>query len=306
MDFQRYPGIGERLRAYRVGLGLSADEAASRLGISRTALYRYERGEPPKLPTLERAAMLLDVPLGTLLGVSAEWFSSPATLFDRVRLLEETAEHIFILFGTGSFLLTTDSYDEILPSLVEETLPSGIDPAPLLRIIRQRKETYRQRQPSMVSLLSMPEIWDLLRDGAAVPAFLKSEAARARWRNIARAQIERLAELAEAPPRGLQIGVLERVVTTTGFSMTRGRGETHLITSPFRLGSKVSLAGGIAMITRAPDAVRLHNEVADGLWHESVKGERAARLLRDALAGCRPGLDDPAAVNRKVLACHLA
>jgi transcriptional regulator with XRE-family HTH domain len=37
----RYDEIGDRLRAFRLGSGLSADEIARRLGISRTALYRF-------------------------------------------------------------------------------------------------------------------------------------------------------------------------------------------------------------------------------------------------------------------------
>jgi DNA-binding XRE family transcriptional regulator len=36
----RFDDIGNRLKAFRLGSGLSADEIANRLGISRTALYR--------------------------------------------------------------------------------------------------------------------------------------------------------------------------------------------------------------------------------------------------------------------------
>ncbi|MCC6305328.1 MAG: helix-turn-helix domain-containing protein, partial [Rhodobacteraceae bacterium] len=36
----QYEEIGQRLRAFRLGSGLGADEIASRIGISRTALYR--------------------------------------------------------------------------------------------------------------------------------------------------------------------------------------------------------------------------------------------------------------------------
>ena len=52
----RYDEIGDRLRAFRLGSGLSADEIARRLGISRTALYRFEKGELAKIETLERLA----------------------------------------------------------------------------------------------------------------------------------------------------------------------------------------------------------------------------------------------------------
>ena len=55
----RFDDIGNRLKAFRLGSGLSADEIASRLGISRTALYRFEKGELAKIETLEKLAELL-------------------------------------------------------------------------------------------------------------------------------------------------------------------------------------------------------------------------------------------------------
>ena len=58
-----------RLRAFRLGSGMSAEEIAKRIGISRTALYRFEKGEVVKIETLERLAELLEVSLPTLLGV---------------------------------------------------------------------------------------------------------------------------------------------------------------------------------------------------------------------------------------------
>jgi transcriptional regulator with XRE-family HTH domain len=48
-----YVQVGQRLRAYRIGTGLPPDQAAEQVGISRAALYSYERGESPvKLETL--------------------------------------------------------------------------------------------------------------------------------------------------------------------------------------------------------------------------------------------------------------
>ncbi len=91
-----------------------------------------------------------------------------------------------------------------------------------------------------------------------------------------------IAALAEAPPRGLQIGALLQPIPITGFSMARGRLETALAISPFRFGSQSNFAAGIAMVTTAPDAVRLHDEMAERLW-EAVKGETAGRLLRRAV-----------------------
>ena len=52
----RYDEIGQRLRAYRMGSGLSADEIAKQLGISRTALYRFEKGELAKIENSREAS----------------------------------------------------------------------------------------------------------------------------------------------------------------------------------------------------------------------------------------------------------
>ncbi|MGB6957251.1 MAG: helix-turn-helix transcriptional regulator, partial [Bradyrhizobium sp.] len=38
----RFAEIGERLRAYRMGRGLAAEQVAERLGVSRAAVYRIE------------------------------------------------------------------------------------------------------------------------------------------------------------------------------------------------------------------------------------------------------------------------
>ena len=54
----RFDDIGDRLKAFRLGSGLGADEVAKRIGISRTALYRFEKGELVKSETLERLAEL--------------------------------------------------------------------------------------------------------------------------------------------------------------------------------------------------------------------------------------------------------
>ena len=50
----RFTEIGQQLRAYRLESGLRAEEIAARLGVSRAALYRYEKGEVIKLDTIKR------------------------------------------------------------------------------------------------------------------------------------------------------------------------------------------------------------------------------------------------------------
>src|SRR6185436_3099056 len=87
----RFDDIGNRLKAFRLASGLSADAIARKLGISRAALYRFEKGELAKIETLEKLAELLEVSVPTLLGVGVEYLSSAVAYFERLRQIEETA-----------------------------------------------------------------------------------------------------------------------------------------------------------------------------------------------------------------------
>src|ERR1700726_5146435 len=119
----RYDEIGDRLKAYRLGSDLSADEIANQLGISRTALYRFEKGELAKIETLERLAELLGVSIPTLLGVGIEYLPSAVAYFERMRQIEETSEHIIILSGPISYLLASDGFDRVLAEILRESIP---------------------------------------------------------------------------------------------------------------------------------------------------------------------------------------
>ena len=67
-----YQAIGERLRAFRIGRQMNADQIADKLGISRAAVYRLEMGKIVKLETLERLADLLRGSMSSLLGSDSE------------------------------------------------------------------------------------------------------------------------------------------------------------------------------------------------------------------------------------------
>src|ERR1700752_3677058 len=122
----RFDDIGHRLKAFRLGSGLSAEEIAQRIGISRTALYRFEKGEVVKIDTLEKLAELLNVSLPTLLGVGVEYIPSAVTYFERMRQIEETAEHIIVLAGPLSYLLASDGFDRTLEEVLRESVPEAV------------------------------------------------------------------------------------------------------------------------------------------------------------------------------------
>src|SRR5512140_1464433 len=123
----RFDDIGNRLKAFRLGSGLSAEDIAAKLGISRTALYRFEKGELAKIETLEKLAELLQVSVPTLLGVGVEYIASAVSYFERMRQIEESAEHIIVLAGPLSYLLASAAFNAVLGQLLKESIPEGID-----------------------------------------------------------------------------------------------------------------------------------------------------------------------------------
>lgn len=67
--------VGERIKQRRKELGYNADYLASKLGVSRSTIFRYEKGEIEKLPTevLEKLAISLNTTPGYLMG----WTEKP-------------------------------------------------------------------------------------------------------------------------------------------------------------------------------------------------------------------------------------
>src|SRR6201987_2705537 len=122
----RFDDIGNRLKAFRLGSGLSAEEIAQKLGISRTALYRFEKGEVAKIETLEKLAELLQVSVPTLLGVGVEYVASAVSYFERMRQIEEASEHIIVLDGPISFLLASDVLGKRLGDILRESIPDTL------------------------------------------------------------------------------------------------------------------------------------------------------------------------------------
>ncbi len=287
----RFDDIGNRLKAFRLGSGLTADEIAKRIGTSRTALYRFEKGEVAKIETLEKLAHLLDVSVPTLLGVGVEYVASAVSFFERLRQIEKTSEHITVLAGPVSMLLASDGFDAAIEEVLMESIPDTLadrqgalqQVADLMPILRARKETYRRRRPGMVNLISGAEIDRFLRNGLVGRLDLPAATLRAR-RALARAEAEHLARLMEEEPIGVQIGVVPGTLPHASFQIFRQPDRKILTLSPFRLGEQPNVAGGIAMITSAPEAVALHERAVQDMWRRALKGAKAARFMGDLLA----------------------
>jgi transcriptional regulator with XRE-family HTH domain len=282
----RYDEIGDRLRAFRLGSGLSADEIARRLGISRTALYRFEKGELAKIETLERLAEMLNVSIPTLLGVGIEYVPSAVVYFERMRQIEETADHLSVLAGPISSLLASDKFEGILEQVLKESLvSSGLnneralsDIPKIIAILHQRKEMFRRRRPGIVNLISANEIGRFLRDGFVGSAKLPEQVARER-RHLARAEVEYFARIIEEQPIGTQIGIVTDTLPHSGFHIYRQPDRSVLVLSPFRLGEQPNIHAGVAMITSAPEALSLHQNLVEDVWRRALKGNAATAYL---------------------------
>ena len=290
----RFTEIGQQLRAYRLESGLRAEEIAARLGVSRAALYRYEKGEVIKLDTIKRLAELLKISPLSLLGIGVEYYNRPIGYFERIRQVEETAEQILQVHGPVCYLTTSDSYDTALAEAYEEAAgqASGDRTAAragaeqVLGILAARKRMYAMRKPSIIAMISLSRLQQFLQTGVAGSVEL-SDRARRGCRQVAAAEVENIAVLMESEPMGLQFGLLPAVEPTGGFKLLRARDRASLAINPFRSDGAPNAASGVAMITGADEAIAAHQRVAETLWRDALKGASAAARVRQLLGDNR-------------------
>ncbi len=278
--------IGRRLKAFRLGSNLTPEELASEIGISRAALYRYEAGAAPKVDTLTLLADRLGVTLPNLLGIGVEYISSAVSFFERMRQLEEDVEQIRVLFGPVSYLLTTDKFDDYLAAVLEESIPENAQNRDqsienietLLSILKSRKDTYRYREPSVLSLVSLVELEQFVRVGfigSHNPVGVDIDERK----RIARLEAENIVKLLRQSPIGVQIGLVVDSMPGASFQLFKIGDRTSLALSPFRLGSFANIRLGVAMVSSAPEAVSLHTQMTNRLWETSLKGDMAADYI---------------------------
>ncbi len=289
-DLIRFSDIGARLRAYRLGKGLTPDALAEKLGISRAALYRAEKGEIRKIEMLTSIADELGVSLPSLMGVGVEYVSNAIAFFERMRQLEEGCQQIIGLFSPVSYLLTSDMYDKVLREVLAESIPDGMDPdgksaeaaLALIDILRARKEAFRLRRPLIVSLIASADLERFLLHGLIGSHDLPPEVVTQR-RLQARREAEYILEMLREQPIGIQIGIVREPVPATSFQIFRQADRSVLAISPFRLGEQPNIRVGVALITSAPEAMTLHEDIAARLWSESLKGDEAASYLESMI-----------------------
>jgi transcriptional regulator with XRE-family HTH domain len=297
--------IGRRIRAYRLGTGLTPEETAERLGISRAALYKYERTGVVKLSTIERLAELVGVSASSLLGASVEYFDNPISFFERKRQLELEALQVFSYVEPISFLVVSGDYLANLRQMIVEGLPRTfadrkqtlVQVDTIIDILAERHSNADQTRMNVTSVISAVQVERFLQTGMIGSYDLAPEV-REQRRLMARAEVERLATLAENEPFGVQIGIVDAVLPHQTFELLRGRDETWVAVSPFRLGEFPNINLGVAHITSAPETVALYEKLASKMWTRASRGVDAARLLR-ALIRRTPNSDLSVAASAK-------
>ena len=209
----KFADIGQQLRAYRLESGLRAEEIAARLGVSRAALYRYEKGEVIKLDTVRRLAELLKISPLSLLGIGVEYFARPVAFLERLRQIEEQVEQIILFGGALCYQTSSDAFDGAVAEAWTEaadTLPDRFaaraTAEQCLGLLGARRRTHGQRRPNVLAILSEASIQRFLAEGVAA-GLAVPERVRARCRAVAQSEAENMAGLMESVPIGVQIGL---------------------------------------------------------------------------------------------------
>ena len=290
----RFNEIGQQLRAYRMESGLKAEEISARLGVSRAALYRYEKGEVIKLDTVNRLAELLKISPLTLLGIGVEYYTKPVGYMERIRQIEETSDQILQVFGPVCFLITSEQFDLVLSQIFEEAAEAmgaerGMARAAaeqLLGLMHARKRMFVSRKPSIIAILTLSSIQKFLTQGVASNITI-SEKLRQTAKDVAAHEMELIAKLMESEPIGLQLGLMANGEPNGPFTLLRSRERAILAINPFDADASPSAQSGVAMITSAEDAVIAHQRVSETAWREAVKGATAAERVRAMIAAAK-------------------
>lgn len=291
-----YAGLGDRLRAYRRGASLQAEDVAERLGVSRAVVYRMEKGEIVKLDMVERLAQLLGISMASLMGVEVEYYAHFLRFFERMRQLEQDAERITAHFEPISLLLTSSDYLGYLRLMLLEALPEGSKQAgtaageneidQLVAILQKRKNAFAERSPGIVSLVGLRDLERFAHTGLVGRLGLPAPLQKARIK-AARLEIERIADLMESEPMHVQIGLVDDAMPASTFQLFQSAGSagrSMLAVSPFRLGELPNVRNGVATVTASSEAIKAHETLIGRLWQTAYKGRVGARRLRELIA----------------------
>jgi transcriptional regulator with XRE-family HTH domain len=287
-----YSAIGQRLRAYRIGASLKAEDLAKHLGISRAAVYRLENGEIVKIEVLEKLSKLLNVSIASLFGTDVEYYPTASGFFERMRQLEEKSSRINAHFDPFSILLTSPDYNRLLETMLIESHAkdrlNAKEQAEIHQIIsnlaeRKKRHKDMSAQIQVCSLIGVQQIERFLHLGL-VGKFNIQESKRIERVLSARKEILYLIEQIEEQDSLNQVAVVNTTLPHQTFEILYRQNEPFsLAISPFRLGEFPNVTSGIASVTSAPDAIHLYENMFAKLWDEGAKKGQAIDILRNIL-----------------------
>ncbi|MEE8663541.1 MAG: helix-turn-helix transcriptional regulator [Acetobacter sp.] len=285
----RLDEVGQQLRAFRLESGMRADEIAARLGVSRAALYRYEKGEVIKLDTIQRMAELLKVSPLTLLGIGVEYYSGVISFSERMRHVENDADQILQISDPFSFFVVSSEFVDFVGKVragSERFQDAAYARASeqSLRILHERRAAGASRRPALITVLPESAVIRFLREGVCDGYGLSGDLL-VESRRIAAREIQRIIQFIENSPIGLQFSFLpEQGRTTPNCVLMRGRDRVMVAINPLRPDCDPDHVSGVAMLTGAPEAVNSHQNAAELLWKTSLKGAEAVTMLQTLLA----------------------
>ena len=284
-----YQAIGERLRAFRIGRQLNADQVAEKLGISRAAVYRLELGKIVKLETLDRLAELLKVSLTSLLGSDTEYFDNALGYFERMRQLEARSSSIISYFDPFSYLLTTPEYSELFKTMLYEARPRVFSDAhgsmedQILSILDERKSTFFRQKFQVKSIVGLRQIERYLHIGLVgrldLPTSVRMERAL-----LARREIENLISIVDSNNDHPNIYLIDEALPSATFQIFEQKTTSYVAVSPYRLGELPNLHVGIASVTSSAQAVEMYKAMSTDLVSRAYSGREATKKLQQLLA----------------------
>jgi hypothetical protein len=211
-----------------------------------------------------------------------------------MRQLEENVVHVLGNFSPISFLLLSNEYMDHMRTMLLESIPdSHADRAKeikyidkVLEILNERRAAAARRKIPILSVVGAQDIERFLRFGL-IGRFDLPESTHRERRAAARREVERFVDIVIRQPIGIQVGVVDGMPPTQTFQIFERTDESAVTLSPYRLGDQPNISAGIALVTSAPEALRLFQDTLARQWALAHKGTSGGELLRRILERTR-------------------
>ena len=285
----RYATLGARIRRHRDETGMSSDDMAERLSISRAALYRYERGAIVKIEILRRLADMLGTTTAELLGCGIETYADPIAFLERTYEIETTATRIVQIGGATCQMATDHSEAEVVEAVLTHLARSEPEPTAatgtayrLASMFEARRQGYQAWRPTIVVALSRRDVASYLRSGLFADEALPDELRR-RCRRNALVQIDALATAMAEQPMDARIGLMASEPFST-FVIARDESGASLTTNAFGLAERGPAQRTLPMVISDAAAVGAHEAAASSIWRDAHTGRSGSDMLRAMMA----------------------